>query len=131
MASSLSCSSSLLHWICSFDVQVQSNACIAGGRVMTWPVLLLSAMVLTFSLFVLGQPPAPAKSPDVQPDGHVTFRFHSPNAQKVSVTIEGQRDPVAMQKDDQGVWSATVGPMPPDIYGYSIVADGVSLIDPS
>ena len=36
-----------------------------------------------------------------------------------------------MQKDEQGVWSATVGPLQPDIYGYSLVADGTNLIDPS
>src|SRR6266702_3738532 len=36
-----------------------------------------------------------------------------------------------MQKDEHGIWSKTVGPLQPDIYGYSLVADGVSLIDPS
>jgi enterochelin esterase family protein len=36
-----------------------------------------------------------------------------------------------MQKDDQGVWSVTTGPLEPDFYGYSFEADGVSLIDPS
>jgi len=77
------------------------------------------------------QPPARVQSPEVQPDGHVTFRFRAPNAQRVAVSIEGQRNPVPMQKDDQGVWSVTVGPLSPDIYGYSVVSDGVDLIDPS
>src|SRR5207248_2283624 len=36
-----------------------------------------------------------------------------------------------MQKDEQGVWSAITDPLEPDLYGYSFVADGVSLIDPS
>ena len=36
-----------------------------------------------------------------------------------------------MEKGENGIWSATVGPLPPDIYGYSFVADGVPLIDPS
>jgi enterochelin esterase family protein len=36
-----------------------------------------------------------------------------------------------MQKDDQGVWVLTTDPLTPDFYGYSFVADGVSLIDPS
>jgi enterochelin esterase family protein len=93
-------------------------------------VCLAGALVSVLSVCVVAQP-APVKSPDVQSDGHVTFRFRAPSAQKVAVAIEGQRDPVAMQKDEQGVWSATVGPMPPDIYGYSIVSDGVALIDPS
>ncbi len=89
------------------------------------------AMVLAFSMTLFAQPPASVKSPEVQPDGRVTFRFRAPNAQKVAVSIEGQRDHVPMQKGDQGVWSVTVGPLPPDIYGYSIVSDGVDLIDPS
>lgn len=36
-----------------------------------------------------------------------------------------------MQKDEQGVWSITTAALEPDIYGYSFVADGVTLIDPS
>lgn len=35
-----------------------------------------------------------------------------------------------MQKDEQGVWSLTTPPLEPDLYGYSFVADGVTLIDP-
>src|SRR5215470_3521406 len=92
---------------------------------------IILTMVLTFSMAVLAQTQAPVKSPEVQADGHVTFRFRAPNAQKVAVSIEGRRDPVPMRKDDQGVWSVTVGPLSPDIYGYSIVSDGVDLIDPS
>jgi len=36
-----------------------------------------------------------------------------------------------MQKDDQGVWSVTTEPLAPDYYGYTIIADGVGLFDPS
>jgi enterochelin esterase family protein len=36
-----------------------------------------------------------------------------------------------MQKGDQGVWSVTTDPLPPDYYGYSIIADGVHFSDPS
>src|SRR5207247_9460103 len=36
-----------------------------------------------------------------------------------------------MQKDGEGVGSVTTDPMEPDFYGYSFVADGVALIDPS
>ena len=70
-------------------------------------------------------------SPDVQSDGHVTFRFRSPNAAKVELSLEGRRDPAPMQKNDQGIWSVTIGPLEPDFYGYSFVQDGVGLVDPS
>ena len=66
--------------------------------------------------------------PELQSDGRVTFRFEDPNAQKVELELEGEKTPTLMQKDDRGIWSLTVGPLQPDIYGYSFVADGVALI---
>jgi enterochelin esterase family protein len=75
-------------------------------------------------------PPASIQSPEVHPDRRVTFRFRAPNAKEVVVALEGA-ERRAMQKDDQGVWSATTEALEPDIYGYTFVADGVSLTDPS
>jgi enterochelin esterase-like enzyme len=92
---------------------------------------IVLAIAFGFSIPVIAQPPAPVKSPEVESDGHVTFRFRAPNAQKVMVAAEGQHDPIPMQKGEQGVWSLRVGPLPPDIYGYSIISDGVTVIDPS
>jgi enterochelin esterase-like enzyme len=77
------------------------------------------------------QPPPMIISPEVQSDNSVTFRFRDPNAKAVAVALEGTKEPLAMQKDDDGVWSVTTQPLEPDYYGYSFVADGVSLIDPS
>src|SRR5256885_16001145 len=75
-------------------------------------------------------PPAPLVSPEVHSDSSVTFRFRAPNAVEVKVAREGT-EPVPMQKDEQGVWSVTTAALSPDYYGYSFVADGVRLIDPS
>ena len=86
--------------------------------------------VLFTSLAVFAQPAPRPVSPEVQSDGHVIFRFLAPNAAKVEVSIEGQGPATPMQKDEHGVWSVTVGPFEPEIYGYSIVVDGVGLIDP-
>jgi enterochelin esterase-like enzyme len=75
------------------------------------------------------QPPPPLISPEVHSDRTVTFRFRAPNAKEVLLAREGaQRLP--MQKDDKGVWTVTTDPLEPDYYGYSFVADGVSLMDP-
>ena len=74
--------------------------------------------------------PAPIISPEVQSDNRVTFRFRAPSAGKVMLSREGAK-PVEMTKDEQGVWTGTTDPLEPDIYGYTFVADGVSLIDPS
>jgi len=76
-------------------------------------------------------PPAPVVSPEVQADNRVTLRFRAPNAKEVALSLEGTSKDLAMQKDEQGVWSVTTGPLAPDFYGYSFVADGVHLIDPS
>jgi enterochelin esterase-like enzyme len=76
-------------------------------------------------------PPPPVVSPEIHSDTRVTFRFRAPNVKDVVVSIEGSAKPVPMQKDDQGVWTITTDPLPPDYYGYSFIADGVSLFDPS
>jgi enterochelin esterase family protein len=49
----------------------------------------------------------------------------------VSLAREGTQSALPMQKNEQGVWSVTTDPLEADFYGYSFVADGVSLIDPS
>jgi enterochelin esterase-like enzyme len=76
-------------------------------------------------------PPPPLISPEVHPDNSVTVRFRAPNDKDVALSLEGVPKPIPMQKDDQGVWSVTTDPLAPDYYGYSIVADGVHMFDPS
>jgi enterochelin esterase-like enzyme len=68
-------------------------------------------------------------TPEVHSDNTVTFRFLAPNAQRVKLELEGS-EPVAMEKDETGVWAVTTQPLTPDYYGYSITADGVRLLDP-
>jgi enterochelin esterase-like enzyme len=75
-----------------------------------------------------GRGPAPPRSPEVSPDGKITFRLRAPNAKEVAVTGIGQRQ--AMTKDDQGVWSATTDVLKPDLYTYMFNVDGLSIPDP-
>src|ERR1700719_2409859 len=85
------------------------------------------------SLAAMAQPPQalpPVDSPEVHSDKTVTFRFRDPNAKEVLLAREGSQR-VPMQKDEQGVWTVTTDPLEPDLYGYSFIADGVGLIDPS
>ncbi|HUD68453.1 MAG TPA: alpha/beta hydrolase-fold protein [Candidatus Sulfotelmatobacter sp.] len=104
----------------------------------------LHLALLVFSFFVsfglaTGQQTKPAAqppqmppwlvTPEVHPENSVTFRYRAPNALEVKLAREGT-DPVAMQKDDQGVWSVTTAPLPPDYYGYSYSVDGVRNLDP-
>jgi enterochelin esterase-like enzyme len=78
--------------------------------------------------FCFAQTPAPIVSPEVHPDNTVTFRLQAPNAKEVKLGLEGRKE-VPMEKDDQGVWSRTVGALEPDFYGYLFYADGVPTID--
>ena len=69
-------------------------------------------------------------SPEIMPDQRVTFRLRAPKAGTVAVSGQFQKAPAPMTKDEQGVWSVTVGPVAPDIYEYSFSVDGLSMIDP-
>jgi enterochelin esterase family protein len=68
-------------------------------------------------------------SPEVHTDNSVTFRFRAPNAKEVLLAREGAQR-VPMQKNDEGLWTLTTPPLEPDLYGYTFVVDGVSLLDP-
>jgi enterochelin esterase-like enzyme len=84
------------------------------------------------------RPPPPPHSdlvsPEVLPDGRVTFRIYAPRASEV--TLEGDWIPQGrgtggpLQKDEEGIWSITVGPLVPDFYMYTLTVDGVPTIDP-
>jgi len=83
----------------------------------------------------MGQVPKALASPEVAVDGKVTFRLAATKATKASVN-SGEMQPVLktgstpMVKGGDGVWTATVGPLPPGIYDYTFNIDGVSITDP-
>jgi len=77
------------------------------------------------------RPPA-LKSPEIHPDRTVTFRLNAPKAQEV--TLNGSWDNgtnLPMTKDEQGVWSTTIGPLAPQLWGYWFMVDGVKALDPN
>jgi enterochelin esterase-like enzyme/dienelactone hydrolase len=81
-------------------------------------------------------PPTPTRprtvrvrSPELQADRKVTFRLVAPMATQVTVTGEWSNDAQPMSKDDAGVWSTTIGPLEPNVYGYSFMVDGIRTLD--
>jgi enterochelin esterase-like enzyme len=78
-------------------------------------------------------PTAALVSPDVHPDRTVTFRFSAPEATAVFLVGEINRGkgPQPMSKDDAGIWSVTVGPLPPEIWIYNFRVQGLDVVDPS
>ena len=72
-------------------------------------------------------------SPEIQPDGRVTFRIFAPQAQVVRLTgtdIPGNLRGSDMTKGDNGVWEATLGPIDPGAYRYNFNVDRVTVMDP-
>jgi enterochelin esterase-like enzyme len=99
-------------------------------KTSTFP--LLTGLLLVASL-ALGQPPRGplVVSPQVHADKTVTFRYLAPAAQGVRLGGQFLKAPTPMTKDEQGVWSVTVGPIAPDIYPYNFQVDGISVMDPA
>lgn len=60
----------------------------------------------------------------------ITFRLWAPQAATVAVKGEWSPKPTAMTNGGQGLWTATVGPVFPEIYQYNFIVDGVSVVDP-
>jgi len=103
--------------------------------------IILFAMVITGAVIVamaqIQVPPAAGRavgrgggmltpytalqSPEVHPDRTVTLRFRAPSATRVEVVgeiLQGKGS-VAMTKGEDGVWTATLGPLPPEIWIYN------------
>jgi len=74
-----------------------------------------------------GRGPATPASPQVNADLTVTFHFRAPNAKSVELVgeLEG-RPSYPMTRDDNGVWSVTIGPLAPDIYNYQFRVDAIN-----
>jgi enterochelin esterase family protein len=104
---------------------------------------ILIAMAMTP---VFAQQPAtaaaPLVSPEVKADRTIVFRLRAPQATSVRVTgsdmpvLAGGRGAAAavsagqMTKDENGLWSVTLGPIDPGAYRYTFNVDGLTVIDP-
>jgi enterochelin esterase family protein len=76
-------------------------------------------------------PVSSPKSPELAPDGKVTFRILLPNASTVSVSGTYPIGTVPMTRNVQGIWSASIGPLKPELYSYSFTVDGAAVLDPA
>lgn len=78
-------------------------------------------------------------SPEIHADRSATLRVKAPHAQRVllnATTIlnalgSADSNMAFHEKDADGVWALTLPPLPPDIYDYSFLIDGVSFTDPN
>ena len=116
-------------------------------------LLLATAICCSAALFAQGAPTAPqggapagqagrgggrgpqgpqVVSPQVNADRTVVVRIHAPKATEITVTGEllNGTPPKLMTKGDDGIWTATLGPLPADVYTYAFNIDGVNTTDP-
>jgi enterochelin esterase-like enzyme len=108
-----------------------------AGRSAALALVLVTAPALarqaTAPASAAAQPARPAvpRSPEIHPDRTVTFRLAAPKASEVTLngSWDGATD-LKMTKDESGVWSTTVGPLAPQLWGYWYMVDGVKALDP-
>lgn len=93
---------------------------------------LLFAMVCVAPLAAQqNRPPRP--KPVVSPiigNGTVTFQIKAPEAREVFVSGQMSKEKVAMTRNDEGLWTATIKDVAPGIYEYGFTLDGVKMVDP-
>ena len=98
---------------------------------MKLSIKLFFAAIFGFTAFLFCQPRGPfIMSPQINTDKTITFRYLAPKAKEVFLSAQFEKKPLAMTKSENGIWSITVDPVKPDIYPYSFVVDGISVMDP-
>jgi len=74
---------------------------------------------------VAGAARQPFRTVEVNPDRSVVLKIAAPEAGAVEARFGGSGYPMA--KDEKGVWTATVPPVPPQIYSYSFRMAGANV----
>ena len=81
---------------------------------------------------ILGSPASTnvrsAKYPQILPDNRVVFRIKAPDAQKVQIDLVKKYE---MARDTGGYWIVTTDPVSEGFHYYSLLIDGVALVDPA
>jgi enterochelin esterase-like enzyme len=112
------------------DFKVWKNDLYMFSQLLFKPVDI--STFTNYSTLVLGEPASTnvsgAKYPRILPDNRVIFRIKAPDAQKVQVDLLKKYD---MVKDDDGVWEMTTDPIVEGFHYYSLLIDGVAVVDPS
>ena len=94
-------------------------------------IITIALTIITWNLAAQAPRPPAISSPEVSADHSILFKYYNRNAQRVYVSGEFLKKPVAMVKDTSGIWSVKVPPVIPDIYPYSFWVDSVQIADPN
>lgn len=102
---------------------------------------LHALLLITATLGICQPPPRPPSpyyedtnnvpvSPEIHPDRKVTFRLFAPKATEVVLMgspgiLEFTKKPLPLERSgENGVWTLTIGPLPPGFYTYGYAIDG-------
>ncbi|MDF7821771.1 alpha/beta hydrolase-fold protein [Runella sp. MFBS21] len=110
------------------DFKVWKNGLFMFSQFLFKPVDTAS-----FSKYTLLGTPATTnirngKYPQILPDNRVVFRVKAPDAQKVQIDLGKKYD---MVKDTAGFWNVTTDVISRGFHYYSLIIDGVALVDPA
>ncbi len=92
-------------------------------------VLILLCLTLSTILPAQESPIPVYTSPIVNLDRTVEFNLYAPKADKVTLLGSMQSEEVTLTKAENGLWSMTIGPLPPEIYHYQFDVDGTKIMD--
>ncbi|WP_229310835.1 alpha/beta hydrolase-fold protein [Larkinella arboricola] len=110
------------------DFKVWKNGLYMFSQFLFKPVDVASLPKYT----VLGSPASTnirtAKYPQILPDNRVIFRVKAPEAQKVQIDLGKKYN---MVKDTSGFWTVTTDSISRGFHYYSLLIDGVAVVDPA
>lgn len=112
------------------DFKVWKNGLYMFSQLLFKPVDISS-----FSKYVYTGEGTPAttnipgvKYPQIMPDNSVIFRVKAPEAQRVQIDLGRKYD---MKKDTGGYWILTTDTIPVGFHYYSLLIEGVAVVDPN
>ena len=109
------------------DFKVWKNGLIQFGQRIFKEVDQKSLVGLTELGIPASTNVAGQKFPQILPDQRVRFQIKAPDAKKVQIDLGKMYELV---KDADGNWSGTTEPLSGGLHYYSLVIDGVKVVDP-
>lgn len=114
----------------SFILLFQNHALMKCSSFLI--ICLLFTASTTFAQQNIGTKKEAPVSPEINSGNTVTLRLNMPNARQVLVKGDWmkQNATAPMTRNAEGLWFYTSGVLPSDMYTYTFIVDGQSMIDP-
>lgn len=87
--------------------------------------------ILAMILMGVGMPLLSQEAPASSMGQLTDFHLKAPNAKEVTLRGQWSVEPIKLIRDPQGTWNSSVRTVPPGVWEYSFVVDGLSISDPT